>query len=115
MSKLELLLGYWQIWILFPAYFLAIGVAIVRWKNHPFVSLFAIAAFATFFFVSVVRLAVLYWVSLEVAGGGSAYDAGYVSGLLESVLWIPHWAAELALIVAIFGWRNEANADRQAS
>lgn len=64
MSLFEHLVSYWYVLILLPAYLLAIGIAIARWKRHPAVSLCTVLAFATFFALTLM-LAIFGWRSQD--------------------------------------------------
>ena len=97
--------------MIFPAYFLAIVVAIVRWKHHPLISGLAILVFLTFALVTLSHLGLNYWATDSIREGGSAHDAGFVMGIVRSVLWVPHLIAEIVLIAAIFGDRGRPRSD----
>lgn len=111
MSISEFLALYWTSLTVFPAYFLVIVVAIIRWKHHPLISGLAILAFSIFGLLTLSHLGLNYWATTSIRAGGSAESAGFTVGVAQGILWIPHFLAEMVLIVAIFGDRGRAGND----
>jgi hypothetical protein len=92
---------------LYLAWLVAIVIAIIRWPQHPRVSLIAILAIVTLWVVTAGGMFVAVWLPWSMRRSGATFgEVGRVmmgitilSSLLQAGCWV-------AIAFAMFGWRR---------
>jgi hypothetical protein len=86
----------------------AIVFAIIRWSNHPKVSLMAVLGTSSFLLLSMSGAAVSVWLPLHlrVTRGMSVLQMGQVMAVWSIAMSFMQAGSWVLVIVAMFGWRS---------
>jgi hypothetical protein len=81
-------------------------LAVVRWRQHPGVSLIAIFAIALYFMISVVSPFYPMLFELLVRSGRTTDQADHIFMMVDILLSLLKAGTWILILAAIFGWRR---------
>jgi hypothetical protein len=105
-DTLDLILNYTPLGVLAAALLLGVVLALVRWPQHPGVSLLTMIGCAILLFILVVGTALDRWIWGQMDEGLSFEQARFLSRVLSWVRVFVSAAGYGLLFWAIFGWRQ---------